>query len=184
MIKDIKNINFEFITVINQTEKRTYSGNVIWEVKCCCGKSLFWTKRQITRYKSCGCKRKKVWKGFGDISGEHFSRIRKNARDRKLEFKITVQDIWEIFIKQNKKCALTNVMLKFGNNRLGEETTASLDRIDSSKGYTIDNIQWLHKKVNFMKQQFVESEFVLWCEKVYKFSLNKNNINNKENVNE
>lgn len=29
--------------------------------------------------------------------------------------------------------------------------TASLDRIDSSKGYTIDNVWWIHKQLNWMK---------------------------------
>jgi len=175
MIKDIKNINFEFIKVIYKTDKRTKAGNVIWETLCCCGKKLFWTKRQITRYKSCGCKRielhrRKVWKGCGEISGEFFSSIRKNARDRKLEFGITVQDIWDIFLKQDRKCALTGFELKFGNKRLKEETTASLDRIDSSKGYSVNNIQWLHKKVNFMKQQFNQNDFIEWCGRVFNFN--------------
>lgn len=175
MIDDIKNGNYDFIKVIEQTDKRAYGGNIIWKVECCCGKIVFWTKRQIQYYKSCGCKKtglhyQKVWKGCGEISGAFFSSIRKNARDRKIEFKIKVQDVWELFLRQDRKCALTGVDLKFGNKRLHEETTASLDRIDSKKGYVIENLQWLHKRVNFMKQQFDQQEFIDWCKKIVEFN--------------
>ena len=42
-------------------------------------------------------------------------------------------------------------------------TTASLDRIDSKKGYTIDNVQWVYKKINMMKQNYDQKEFVNLC---------------------
>ena len=169
MIKDIKNKEYEFIKVLKETNRRSFGGNVIWEIECCCGNKKFWTKRQIERNKSCGCKRqelhrRKVWKGCGEISGQHFSSIRKNARDRGLSFKITVKDVWEIFLKQNRICPLSGEPLHFGTD--SERQTASLDRIDSEKGYTIDNVQWLHKKVNFMKQQFPEKDFLDWCRKI------------------
>jgi hypothetical protein len=45
-------------------------------------------------------------------------------------------------------------------------TTASLDRKDSSKGYTKDNVQWIHKTINFMKGQMSDQEFVSWCKLV------------------
>lgn len=46
------------------------------------------------------------------------------------------------------------------------ETTASLDRIDSDQGYILGNIQWVHKIVNIMKQDTVQSEFIGWCRAV------------------
>jgi len=45
-------------------------------------------------------------------------------------------------------------------------TTASLDRIDSTKSYHKDNIQWVHKRVNRMKMNYTMEEFVDWCKKV------------------
>lgn len=163
----------KYISVIKKTDRRTYSGNIVWEVKCCCGRQMFWSRRQILDYYSCGCKSAeirfdKVWKGCGEISGEIFSGIRRNAYQRKLKFEITVQDVWNKFIEQNRKCALSGEALHFGTEF--DNPTASLDRIDSTKGYTIDNVQWLHKKVNFMKQQFEQEDFINWCEKVVKHS--------------
>ena len=42
-------------------------------------------------------------------------------------------------------------------------TTASLDRIDSSKGYTKSNIQWVHKDINKMKSDFSMLRFLELC---------------------
>lgn len=43
------------------------------------------------------------------------------------------------------------------------ETTASLDRIDSNRGYTQDNVQWVHKDVNKMKMDLNQQIFVELC---------------------
>ena len=83
-------------------------------------------------------------------------------------FDIKIEDAWDQFELQKGKCAYTGVELilttkygrKYGLN------TASLDRIDSSRGYTIDNIQWVHKKINRIKSNLSEKEFIDWCKKV------------------
>ena len=46
--------------------------------------------------------------------------------------------------------------------------TASLDRIDSTKGYSKDNIQWVHKDINCMKMDFSQQYFIDLCVKVAK----------------
>ena len=55
--------------------------------------------------------------------------------------------------------------IEFGKMR-HNKSTASLDRIDSSKGYTIDNIQWLHKDINKMKWDFSQEKFLELCKKI------------------
>ena len=50
------------------------------------------------------------------------------------------------------------IEIKF-KKRHNDSKTASLDRIDSSKGYTEDNIQWVHKDVNQMKMDLPEQRF-------------------------
>ncbi|WP_238595034.1 hypothetical protein, partial [Nocardia seriolae] len=39
----------------------------------------------------------------------------------------------------------------------------TLDRIDSSKGYAIDNVQWVHKDVNMIKWELSEEVFLATC---------------------
>jgi hypothetical protein len=43
------------------------------------------------------------------------------------------------------------------------ETVASLDRIDSEKGYIPGNVQWVHPAVNFMKHAMAQDVFIDWC---------------------
>ena len=51
-------------------------------------------------------------------------------------------------------------MPKTGTDNTG---TASLDRIDSNKGYVTDNIQWVHKDINYMKSDLDEQQFIHYC---------------------
>lgn len=41
-----------------------------------------------------------------------------------------------------------------------------LDRIDSTKGYIVGNIQWIHKAVNKMKMEFSVADFMAVCKVV------------------
>lgn len=107
--------------------------------------------------------------GHGDILGSEWSGWRLGAIRRDIDFSISIEDAWEIFEKQNRKCALTGELLKFkkGMNR---EQTASLDRIDSTKNYTKDNIQWVHKDINIMKNKLNEQLFFDYCKKVVEWN--------------
>lgn len=107
-----------------------------------------------------------LWKGYKDISLTFFHNIRNGATARDLEFNITIEDLWDLYEKQNHNCALSGVNIHFDVETpdwKGRKPTASLDRIDSSVGYTIDNIQWVHYDVNYMKQDFTQAEFLDWC---------------------
>lgn len=63
--------------------------------------------------------------------------------------------MWELFLKQRGKCALTGEDLKLGykNNQ-----TASLDRIDNSIGYEKNNIQWVHKDINTKLKKYITED--------------------------
>lgn len=73
---------------------------------------------------------------------------------------------YKINLKQNKKCVLSGIELCFPKvSGIKSKTliTASLDRIDSSKGYVIGNVQWIHKTINTMKMDLADSEFIKLC---------------------
>jgi archaellum component FlaC len=61
--------------------------------------------------------------------------------------------------------------LKEGNLKMPENSkqvhngtaTASLDRVDSAKGYIKGNVQWVHKDINMMKQQYSQEYFIQMC---------------------
>jgi hypothetical protein len=129
---------------------------------------------------SCGCDTSTIqaantkrikWRGVGDLGKTFFTNCRRNAKSRNILFRITIEDAWRRFEQQNGICALSGVPIKLsGNTEYGrKENTASLDRIDSNKGYTKNNIQWVHKTVNIMKNTTSQLEFIRWCKKIYEF---------------
>lgn len=50
----------------------------------------------------------------------------------------------------------------------GKDTTASIDRINSNKGYSLSNVQWVHKTINKMKCKLSDDEFIAFCKAVAK----------------
>jgi hypothetical protein len=150
-----------------------------WKCKCECGKEKIVEADHLRsgRTQSCGCaqyqygENHRSWKGYKDIPQSHFRRIKDNANNRNIPFEIKIKDVWELFIKQNKKCVLSGLPLDFtcGGRELKHLGTASLDRIDSTKGYVKGNVQWIHKDVNWMKQDYSNDYFLSMCQKICDF---------------
>jgi hypothetical protein len=62
---------------------------------------------------------------------------------------ITIDDLLELY-PSDGKCPVYGTTLEFGNSGF-RENSPSIDRIDSKKGYTRDNIQILSWKANRLK---------------------------------
>jgi hypothetical protein len=98
--------------------------------------------------------------------------MRTGAKKRRLKFDgigLSKQWLFSLYLKQNKKCALTGLSIAFAETNIGHdkgESSASLDRIDSSMGYVQENVQWVHKDVNMMKQGFSEDYFKSICKAI------------------
>lgn len=99
------------------------------------------------------------WTGYEDISGSFIKYYQRNARVRGIEFNITPEEMWSVWVKQNGSCAYTGMKLTHGID-------ASLDRIDSSKPYTVDNVQWVLKDINKMKMDLFNDRFIELCRMV------------------
>lgn len=102
-----------------------------------------------------------------EIPRYFWSSLISNAQRRNIEIDIDCEYIWRLFLKQNKKCALTGWDIKI--NQKCSRNTASLDRIDSSKGYIEGNVQWLHKIVNKNKMDSKEIDFYKLCKDLYNY---------------
>lgn len=100
--------------------------------------------------------------GYKGISGTYWGALKAGAKLRSLTFSITKKDVWELFIKQDKKCALSGIPLKLSY----KEKTASLDRINSNKGYIINNLQWTLIEINYMKYKLTQERFLELCKKI------------------
>lgn len=169
---DLCNQVFGYLTVIELSGLDKYK-NKLWLCKCKCGNTCEVTTTSLKqgRVTSCKCNQYKKgenvhnYTGYKSISRAKWYSIKSNAEIRNLEFNITKQDVWEIFVKQNFRCALTNLKISF------EEKTASIDRIINSIGYTKENIWIVHKDINMMRNKFSIEYFKKMCELVIKNNL-------------
>lgn len=112
-------------------------------------------------------------RGYKDITGTFWCGVKSCANTRQIPFDLTIREAWDVLVKQNFKCALTNEQLILYQTKEEKKQgigTASIDRIDSSKGYTKDNIQWVHKDINFLKGNRSNNKFIEWCHKIRKYN--------------
>ena len=169
---DVVGKKFGSITVMTPIEQKNKKC-LYYLCKCDCGKETKKMASDLKEKTTCwDCRNKliaeKNWKGHGEISGEFWNRTKNSAKIRNYDFDVTIEQMWELFISQERKCALSGVEIKFvrGRGKARKLTTASLDRIDSTKHYTLDNVQWVHKILNNLKMDLSEAEFISWCKLV------------------
>jgi hypothetical protein len=162
----LKGQKFGKLTLVNRIVKEVKNGGLVsfWECECECGGRKTARTNSLTggHTTNCGCDKTQGW---GEITGNDFWRIGFGARNRNIEFDISAEYIWGLFLSQNRKCALSGYDICFGK---GVEKTASLDRIDSTKGYIEGNVQWLHKTINILKLDYGQDEFISYCRAVAK----------------
>lgn len=152
-------------------------------VACNCSKILPASTFQVKKGRkilSCGCQNNQQreksfnFKGYKELPLDTYKGIVRQAIDRGYEFNISIEELWNLFEKQNRTCALSNRSIGFARSyREKNNTTASLDRINSNRNYTLDNVQWVHKEINFMKGPLEESKFKSNCKDVYDNSKDK-----------
>lgn len=97
----------------------------------------------------------------GELTQSKFSKMQRIAKQRNIEFNVTKEELWNQYLAQNKKCAITG-------DDIDNINEASLDRIDSTKAYTKDNIQWVTKQANLSKHIMSMKELIIFCTKVLK----------------
>lgn len=172
-IKDISNQKFGSLIVIEKSDYKPESGytkTAWWKCKCDCGKICIKNGVDLRtgRTKTCGCQisliNKRNWCGYGDIPKSKWGVINQNALQRGQEFLITIEYCDKIWKKQGGKCYLSGLPISFKDN------TASLDRIDSSKGYIKNNVAWCHKHINFCKQMYSKDYFIELCKRVCEYN--------------
>jgi len=110
-----------------------------------------------------GMEKNPSWKGYNEIPYSWFSKYfeRKGQNRNKRSGNITIQQVHELWISQDKKCALTGLPIDWIKREDG--VSCSIDRINSDGEYTIDNIQLVHKDINLMKNHFDQDYFIEMC---------------------
>ncbi len=191
---DISGVRYNNLTAINYSH---FNKVEFWNFKCeLCGSITSKRKTDVKRgkIKSCGCHKNKgsnngQWYGYEELNGRTVGHYKKGAKQRNIDFDVSIEYLWGVYIQQNKKCPYTNIdlILKPKSSDFRTPENASLDRIDSSKGYVEGNVQWVYKRVNNMKNDMTHDEFIELCTIISRHcpfdpAHTKGNKNLKENI--
>ncbi len=99
------------------------------------------------------------------VSGKFFSNVKYEADRRGIEFDLTMDYLDGLLRGQGHKCFYSGLPI---DAKTRDRITASVDRLDSDKGYVKNNVHFVHKKVNMMKWVLEERDFLYFVEAIYK----------------
>lgn len=146
--------------------------HTIWECRCKCGATYNVEVSSLNISRSKSCKKCAMEKTRDNRPVPLFAWNRILYRKKNIPITITHDYVEHLWKQQNGKCALSGLPITFARGsaeRSLGKTTASLDRIDSSSGYVENNLQWVHKAINNMKQSLTQEQFIYLCKTVAKF---------------
>ena len=179
--EDLVGRKFERLLVLEE-HKDINVKRATWKCLCDCGNTTEVLGHNLRKKKngtkSCGCIRNnnnslyQPTTAYGEISGGYWSVLKSRCKLKQIKLLITIEQAWEVFLKQNRKCALTGLDIVFVKQYTKDYSlqTASIDRINSDKDYSIDNIQWVHKDINRMKSDLNQEKFISYCKMVSNIS--------------
>lgn len=160
---------FGELTVSSGPIKGIRKNSVVYKCACSCGNITYASSYDLragktTKCKSCSAKFSgiaiKLQNGMvGELSLDKFNKLKRSALSRKIKFSVSIDYLWNLFEAQHRNCAITGDKIESFNK-------ASLDRIDSSKGYIPGNVQWVTIQANLSKHTMSMPELINFCNKV------------------
>jgi len=95
----------------------------------------------------------------------------RRLKNRDKEVTVTLESLKEIWDSQKGICPLTGWTLELptqSKNYKLKLRTASLDRIDNSKGYAVDNVRFVSVMFNLARNQFSDEDVIEFARAVTK----------------
>jgi len=157
-----------------------HNGNTIG-LRCSCGKEGFLAKEprlegnfdqvkdaRLGYRTSCReCKRKTHYTTIERAAKRRFYHMNQRAKLKGRVRQLTLEDVEEL-VKQ--PCAYTGIAATFNEKEGIWENVPSIDRIDSSKGYTLKNTQPCQWFINKMKSDLPQDKFLEACQLVAEYT--------------
>jgi hypothetical protein len=174
--KNLIGQKFGRLTVIEYAGKGlTKDRTSRWLCRCDCGNEKIVTRLNlINNYtKSCGCllNGDKLYKGIITAENTLFRNYKTNAKNRNISFELTKEEFIDLV---HKPCNYDGHIDQKGTE-YREETFAlnGIDRVDNTKGYTLDNCVPCCSKCNLAKREMTKDEFINWISDVYNYTREK-----------
>jgi len=167
----------EFQKPLSEYERNQKKGRKSYCSRECVGKGVHQTKKELP-HSPASDKMKKHLKKIQGNRRDEYSSYRYTYRCIKRRFNketnLTLQDLKEQWEKQNGVCPYTglNLILPEDNNihLIDFFHRASLDRIDSSKGYVKGNIQFISTPINLMKSDKSENSIKRFLKEISEYT--------------
>jgi hypothetical protein len=105
----------------------------------------------------------------------YLKNIKDSCRKKSKKYRVTLTDLKNLWESQNGICPYTGWKLIHTNEL--NPNKASVDRIDSAKGYFPGNIQFVALIANYAKSTFTENQLLEFCSAVAE---NKDDSGNQE----
>ena len=117
---------------------------------------------KVKRYYKDNVEKAKLWKlAYPDKAIYSIARYR--AKKKGIPFDITLEDI-----TIPTHCPYLGMEITYTRGQGAVSSNPSLDRIDSSKGYTKGNVQVISTKANTMKNNATEEQLITFAKNVLK----------------
>lgn len=100
----------------------------------------------------------------GPVRVAWFNSFYKSAISRGYDWSLTIDDLAAMYEQQQGRCVLTAWPIAWSER--GWDHTASIDRIDNTKSYELENVQLVHKSVNMARGTLEVQQFVDMCRAV------------------
>lgn len=99
------------------------------------------------------------------IFTRRLAKVKSHSKKRNIEFRLTINDMIDQWETQRGLCAYTKLPM---NIEIGAENGVSIDRIDSDKDYSKDNIVLCIDDINKMKRDIQLNKFYYYCQLILK----------------
>ena len=170
-------LNFSHSHIQPSGQKRA-----VWNVRCDCGVEKKMSNGTLSsgRIISCGCEGAKLRKlgtnkkPFGEANFNYiFLQYKHRAKSKNWEFEFTKDSFREVITKKCVYCNSIGQEYRINRSQNGKFISNGIDRIDSSKGYTVENSVPCCKNCNVMKNNLELNEFINHIKKIYYVTIEK-----------
>jgi hypothetical protein len=178
------------LTAIKDLGSRIYgkSNRTFFLFSCDCGSQVKLPLKQVVsmRTRSCGCL--PYEDRINSTNRYVYKSIKSNAKSRRLNFEISYDDFLSISSKECFYCGQIDKRNKWSyvgysskssfiesvtNRELYDSMINGLDRLDSSLGYTMDNVVSCCGTCNRAKMDLKLDDFLSHIKKIYKWKIEK-----------
>lgn len=162
----------------HKNPKVRHKDTYYWECQCDCGKNTLVSIGNLRSgaVKSCGCLSRdtnQIEPGKA-AANRVFATYKQGAKVRKIQFKITFEDFIRLTNKICNYCGCKPGTIQKGRN--GSFIYNGLDRVNSTIGYTLDNVVPCCIQCNRAKHTMTVEEFYNFIKRVYNYLVDSSKI--------